>query len=980
MMRQIQLLFTALFLLVATGLNAQFNITATTTPEFCAGTGAATFNITNAAAGATFDFVITQLPGTTPYRTVSDISATAANFSYTENLLPAGNYSVKAIQNNGGTLTEKSTSFTISNNFKPLTFTLKQLDVCGGVNIQVIVSQGQPVQYELRDTSNNVLIPFQSSNILGAVTTNGTYRVAVKDVCGNVVVKDVIVTINTAKFVFYEKSPLEISSCDEYSATLGLNSYLVPQNRYPVNITIRIENATTGLDTTTTWIANSYAELTKTIAGLPMTGTNKVTISYIDACGDTASYISNTTPKQEFTLSVFNASCGGKYLGVGTFKWFYNGAPVTVRFIQYPSGFNPVNFNSDFANDNDGDDYSHTYPTLPSSPVYPFLFGSVAQSLPPGTYKVEVTSCGRSSTYPPAGASYNITIPATQPLVMASVVNDIPCDVNKGLATIRPNIETDLLQNITVTAAPPAFVSEFGSLPYDLSSYIGNAANYMNPTRTTIELPVGTYTFSYKDTCGRTAIQTFYVVGRTFTASPVTYKRFCGGGFQVTATLPSYNGNPYVMIQKKHPSGWGNPTNSGYIGFPNVSGSGATAIRIGGAYGGGTSAVINTSGEFRVVAVWSSPTTGINPGCTNFEVLDTFTIDTATLSLKDFYVVACADNTYNLMLDATGIGVLKYKIVEKDGQPFTIDNGTDPVFTGLAQGSYKVEITDSECLDIITANVRVIANKLPSIKTENLCEGENGKLYVNGASYLTVEWFKDGVSTGVFGHTYPFTPYSSATGLGLYEAHLSYAPNPNSCIDNVLSFNLTPGIENTPHAGTGQTVTIYQNTVTGPINLFNYLTAPYDNHGYWTDINNSGLLIGNNWYGQFANGGTYQFKYIVNGTCSNTDEATVTIKLEGYCLNNPASPGIGGTDTKVGITLLKRAGAENTDNWPMLRKSGHIALESNTKGFVVTRMAKANLGNITKPQEGMMVYDTTDKCLKIYSDGAWRCFNQPACP
>lgn len=111
------------------------------------------------------------------------------------------------------------------------------------------------------------------------------------------------------------------------------------------------------------------------------------------------------------------------------------------------------------------------------------------------------------------------------------------------------------------------------------------------------------------------------------------------------------------------------------------------------------------------------------------------------------------------------------------------------------------------------------------------------------------------------------------------------------------------------------------------------------------------------------------------------------INGQGFGLNeircicfNPANTATPGLDTKVGVTLFNRAGSENTDNWPMTRKSGHLALESNTKGFVVTRIAKANLGNITMPQEGMMVYDTTDKCLKIYSDGGWGCFSTPTCP
>ena len=103
------------------------------------------------------------------------------------------------------------------------------------------------------------------------------------------------------------------------------------------------------------------------------------------------------------------------------------------------------------------------------------------------------------------------------------------------------------------------------------------------------------------------------------------------------------------------------------------------------------------------------------------------------------------------------------------------------------------------------------------------------------------------------------------------------------------------------------------------------------------------------------------------------------ITIEDVCFRDPVNNGTG-ADTKMGITLLKRAGNDNSDNWPKVRKSGHIALESNKQGFVITRISKANLGNISKPQEGMMVYDTTDKCLKIYSDGNWKCFSTPACP
>ncbi|MDR6919698.1 hypothetical protein [Chryseobacterium sp. 2987] len=138
-----------------------------------------------------------------------------------------------------------------------------------------------------------------------------------------------------------------------------------------------------------------------------------------------------------------------------------------------------------------------------------------------------------------------------------------------------------------------------------------------------------------------------------------------------------------------------------------------------------------------------------------------------------------------------------------------------------------------------------------------------------------------------------------------------------------------------------------------------------------------------------AGPGTYYAFYIADaGTCTAVTGSPVVVSyytasdpefINCICFKDPIIAG-NAPDTMIGITLLKRAGSSDTDNWPTVRKSGHIALESNTQGLVITRISKANLGIISIPQEGMMVYDTTDKCLKIYSDGAWKCFSTPACP
>jgi hypothetical protein len=90
-------------------------------------------------------------------------------------------------------------------------------------------------------------------------------------------------------------------------------------------------------------------------------------------------------------------------------------------------------------------------------------------------------------------------------------------------------------------------------------------------------------------------------------------------------------------------------------------------------------------------------------------------------------------------------------------------------------------------------------------------------------------------------------------------------------------------------------------------------------------------------------------------------------------------------ETKHGITALGRAGTQNSDNWPMVRKGAWAALEAKTKGFVPNRVpfdASGNPVGIVSSNfvEGMMVYDITNNCLKIYDGTAWKCYATQTCP
>lgn len=100
----------------------------------------------------------------------------------------------------------------------------------------------------------------------------------------------------------------------------------------------------------------------------------------------------------------------------------------------------------------------------------------------------------------------------------------------------------------------------------------------------------------------------------------------------------------------------------------------------------------------------------------------------------------------------------------------------------------------------------------------------------------------------------------------------------------------------------------------------------------------------------------------------------------------------GGLPTQNGITSLSRAGNDgdgNTANdWPMVRKAAWTALEAKTKGFVINRVAAnfeaplddGQVPSIPNPVKGMMIYDTTNQCLKIYTGTTWKCFSSQSCP
>lgn len=73
----------------------------------------------------------------------------------------------------------------------------------------------------------------------------------------------------------------------------------------------------------------------------------------------------------------------------------------------------------------------------------------------------------------------------------------------------------------------------------------------------------------------------------------------------------------------------------------------------------------------------------------------------------------------------------------------------------------------------------------------------------------------------------------------------------------------------------------------------------------------------------------------------------------------------------MAISSLNRA----NDDWVSDRGNAFVVLESFNKGLVVTRLTTAEINSL-KPVEGMIVYDSTVNCLKIYNGNTWGCIVQ----
>ncbi|WP_413533986.1 hypothetical protein [Empedobacter brevis] len=80
---------------------------------------------------------------------------------------------------------------------------------------------------------------------------------------------------------------------------------------------------------------------------------------------------------------------------------------------------------------------------------------------------------------------------------------------------------------------------------------------------------------------------------------------------------------------------------------------------------------------------------------------------------------------------------------------------------------------------------------------------------------------------------------------------------------------------------------------------------------------------------------------------------------------------IGGTPSTA---MAVSTQASQRPTWPADVPNGFIVLESKNKGLVISRVS--NSSNVHQPQEGMLIYDTSASCIKLYNGIEWKCISK----
>jgi gliding motility-associated-like protein/uncharacterized repeat protein (TIGR01451 family) len=835
-------------LLLAAGLLAHFEASAQQEPELvlqtnpvtCSGDGSirATLNV----EGSVSDLIYRLFRS--PERTPLDNNTTGFFSGLAE-----GDYEVGASFELAGEPRQISAETSLSSDFESLSYSIQAQSLCNNEfgSIEVVVNRGNPATFELRGDTER---PPQESPVFESLPA-GKYTVIVTDTCGDRLSQSF--EVQKAEFILdpeFQQFQPELNSCNEISVGHLIRS-VGAEIAYPLDAIFTIRTPEGSVQEVRLDVVEGGTTEGLILGNLPFFPGEAYTydLSVTDNCGQVA-LLENNRIDRRLTISrdlFWGAGlCGKRRLSIKPANFV---APYTVTFTEYPEAFDPVLFNE-----------AHPGPFSQGN----LFYGSEAMPIPFGTYSFSIEdACGNT-----ASISEEFRDLLSGPV--ATVYKG--CGPDTG--SIQLNSFDYEFTRIDMTEAPESFP---GQLPLDVSENISAA----DPRRFFMnDLPAGAYEFVAYTTCETEHTTRVNIEGESILTNEVTVEENCGAFNLSLLHEDNLEANQTTRfgIQRLDPETgeWGHPeTGLAYEAGAELTDENAILI-----VNRATTINLSYYGDLRVVKsirVWKNgkdilPNQPFYGFC--LETLETFEVKERS-SFTSLNTFQCVEDSYELSVDATGYPPITYKIVEKDGLPFEIDNGNNPLFQNLEAGKYRLQLEDA-CGNLTNTTVLIRGENLPKIIPENLCEGENGSLSIKNLDFLSFEWFNTANPDDILsnGPRLEFTPFNLATDGGVYAVRLR-DDTPGSCLNEVLEFTIDEAGLN-PESGQGQEATICKGEI---IDLFDFLDGPFDDYGTWEELSASGALVGNIWSSANLNAGTYTFVYTISGICSGEKSTQVTINL-----------------------------------------------------------------------------------------------------
>ena len=761
--------FFALALLFASaplhGQLSPFTLNVTHNDETCPGNGSLSFSVTGTDPAATVSYSIFLHPNLT-----EAISTLSGNFL---GGLESGEYTVVATQTLNGNSNSQSATVTIQNQVQSLDYSVTSTNALCGADgsMTVIVAGGSPVSFEI--LSGPVTLPPQPSPFFDLLPA-GIYVIRVFDNCGEatVVTHTVIsdatqVTAGNAAF-----PDLELPSCNTITAENTLTPSTGNTLSYPLFLEYTVHPPGGGLPVTFNQTISSGSPNNQTVSMvIPFFAGQQYNYDLVitDECGNVFSSSHIVNENLNLSASALLAECGQFYLSIVPTK--YRG-PFTLNFISFPAGFNPGAFNASypgpysaspvefgsatnpvpfgdyiiavtdacgrtaqtmvtleepepepsfnhFPNPGCAGDLSTVEITLPgytfvsavitaAPSSYPFTLdhdvtnllsdedGLIMLNMPVGNYTVIlVDDCGNEYVFDFEVLQHN-------PTISSNIRAD--CDSTLGSVRIRGN-STQLL-SVIMTAAPAAFTQ---SLPYDVSFNINASGTFSMAA-----LPPGQYTFTVVDSCNFTHTRTLNVLAFATTETAFEITPHCGS-FDLNVGFSSSGfASLALWLQKYDPltDTWGHPQ----TGNPYVEGTVPSAINSVSLANNSTTLNLEFTGDFRIMRTYNSFNNGsVSDFTTCFDVVKEFEF-TGKIDITGIEKVTCDGFLSDVQVFTNGVPPVYFSIIEKNYEPYFVDNGTNSIFTDLEPAIYKFAVSHS-CGDQRTREYDVAL--LPSLVVAN---------------------------------------------------------------------------------------------------------------------------------------------------------------------------------------------------------------------------------------------------------------------